>query len=300
MNRKKAGSKEKWMTAGLLLLLIAALLLPGCGKTEETDLGVSLTEEQEEQTLTIKGDTLSTDLQYTLKDLAVLSDVGFEHLYSTINNWPSAQIYAAKGIRVKKILEEAGVLDTAEVITFRSGDSYEASFTKEQLFGPTFYYPGVAEGSEEGAEAVEPILALQYKENSEKIEDAIPQDPCLIVGQRNPLEHSNPAFVENISEIIVSAKAPEKWEAPSTFPLPGKIAKGETVKLQHPSIGIVKLHYTIDGSDPTEGSPMYNPSTYQPELNVPITITEDMTIKVLVCGYGKENSDIATFRFDAQ
>ena len=83
----------------------------------------------------------------------------------------------------------------------------------------------------------------------------------------------------------------------SAFPLPGSIAAGETVKLQHPDYGMVKLHYTLDGSEPTLLSTMYNPSTYQPELNRPIPISEPTVIKVLVSGYGKEDSEIATFEF---
>jgi hypothetical protein len=59
-------------------------------------------------------------------------------------------------------------------------------------------------------------------------------------------------------------------EAATTFPTEGRIAAGESVKLQHKFSGLVKLHYTLDGTDPTELSPMYNPSTYQPELNLPI------------------------------
>ena len=299
MSKKNKSRITKNLMRSLFLLLVALSLLSGCEKTESATV-FPLTEEQEELTLTIKGDELSADLSYTMQELASLSDAGFEHTYSTINNWPNPQMYAAKGIRVQRILEEAGLFETAKVITFRSSDSYEASFTKEQLFGPTFYYPSVSEGSEEGAEAVEPILALYYKENSTDLKEATPEDPCLIIGQRNPLEHSNPAFVEKVSEIIVSVNETERWETASTFPLPGEIAIGETVKLQHGSIGIVKLHYTIDGSEPTERSPMYNPSTYQPELNLPIKITEDMTIKVLVSGYGKENSEIGVFEFDAQ
>jgi hypothetical protein len=42
---------------------------------------------------------------------------------------------------------------------------------------------------------------------------------------------------------------------------------------------------------------MYNISTYQPELNVPIPITEPTVIKVLVRGYGMNDSEIAVFEF---
>lgn len=258
-------------------------------------------EEQRSLTVTLKGDVQNGEKVFTLQELSEYPNSGFSHIYSTINNWPSFRLYAAKGITVRSILDAAGVLETAQVITFRSEDSYEISFTKGQLLEQQqYYFPKGEEGSDEAKEKVEPIIAYEYKEGSDKMGEIKPGSLCLIIGQRNPYEHTNPAFVENISEIIISEQKPEIWEPASTFPAQGKIAKGETVKLQHKYFGLVKLHYTTDGSDPTELSPMYNPSTYQPELNVPIKITGDTIIKVLVCGYGKENSEISTFAFDAE
>jgi hypothetical protein len=256
---------------------------------------------QKELTITIKGNGIQGEKKFTLGELAEQPEAGFQHIYSTINNWPTARFYAARGITVRSILKAAGVLDTARTITFSSGDSYEMSFTREQLLDtPHFFYPLVKEGLDEGAEPVEPIIAYEYKEGSADMTAAVENAPCLIIGQRNPLEHTNPAYVVNVSEIIVSSRDPGQWEAPTTFPGQGKIASGESVKLQHKYSGLVKLHYTLDGTDPTELSPMYNPSTYQPELNVPIPIKEDTVIKVLVSGYGKHNSEIRSFTFDAQ
>lgn len=271
------------------------------GKVLDSTGAPEIAAEQKELTITIKGDGIQGEKQFTLDELAQQPEAGFQHVYSTINNWPTARFYAARGVTVRSILKTAGVLDTARVITFRSDDSYEMSFTREQLLDtPHYYYPLVKEGSDKGAEMVEPIIAYEYKEGSADMAAAVADVPCLIIGQRNPLEHTNPAFVVNVSEIIVSGQDPGKWEAATTFPVEGKIAAGESVKLQHKYSGLVKLHYTLDGTDPTELSPMYNPSTYQPELNVPIPIQEDTVIKVLVSGYGKHNSDIRSFTFDAQ
>lgn len=262
---------------------------------------LEITEEQRSLTITVKGDVQNGEKVFTLQEMSAYPDSGFFHIYSTINNWPTFRLYAAKGITVRSILDAAGVLETAQVITFRSDDSYEVSFTREQLLEQQHYYfPEGDEGSDDMKEKVEPIIAFEYKEGSDKMSEIKPDNLCLIIGQRNPSEHTNPAFVENISEIIISEQEPEIWEPASTFPVQGKIAKGETVKLQHKYPGLVKLHYTTDGSDPTELSPIYNPSTYQPELNVPLKITEDTIIKVLVCGYGKENSEISTFAFDTE
>lgn len=224
----------------------------------------------------------------------------FTHVYSTINNWPTARFYAAQGYTVESILQAAGLLDEAEAITFRSHDGYEVTLTKEQLQRAQYYFPQVGE-NDTAAEQVFPIIAYAWREGSSDLAEMHTDvKPCLIIGQSNYLEHTNPAFVEEIEEIIVSDQPAGPWPAAGTFPAAGRIVAGETVKLQHPDFGLVKLHYTLDGTDPTPFSAMYNPSTYQPELNKPIPIHEPTTIKVLVTGFGKGDSAIVTFEFTTQ
>ena len=220
----------------------------------------------------------------------------FSHIYSSINNWPSVRYYAAAGYSVLSILDQAGALESFQTITFRAEDGYETVFTRDQLLSDHYYYPKAGE-SAEGHETVFPIIAYRWREGTTDMNDIREDKPSLIIGQRTPNEHTNPAFVIGVAGIIVSETPCEKWEPASTFPLPGPIAEGETVKLQHAFYGLVKMHYTLDGSDPTTLSQMYNTSTYQPELNVPIPITEPTVIKVLVTGYGKNDSDIAVFEF---
>ena len=76
------------------------------------------------------------------------------------------------------------------------------------------------------------------------------------------------------------------------------------VELHSPFDDEDKVHYTLDGSDPTIESPMYNWiasrwwSSRADELNTinrPIEITRDTTIKAKVIGPGRLDSDIVTF-----
>jgi len=231
-----------------------------------------------------------------LNRLPSATDVRFTHIYSTINNWPNTRFYAADGYRIENILALAGVPDNVQTFTFRSTDGYEASLTRDQLLSLQYFFPQAGE-NDSGAVPVVPIIAWRWREGTDDISAIRDDKPILILGQRNPFEHTNPAFVEALSEIIVDYSPSETWPMASTFPGPGQIAAGDTVNLQHPSYGLVKLHYTLDGSDPTPLSAMYNPSTYQPELNRPIVITEPTTIKVLVTGYGRNDSEIAVFEF---
>ena len=218
------------------------------------------------------------------------------YVYSTINNWPSSRFYVAEGYGVASILRAAGVYETAQTVIFRAGDGYEVSLTRDQLFSGQYYFPQVGE-SDAGAEQVQPIIAYRWREGSADIGEVREDKPIFIFGQQTPYEHTNPAFVVGVTEIVIDTDACETWQAADTFPQPGAIEPGAAVKLQHPYFGLVKMYYTLDGSEPTARSLLYNPSTYQTELNKPIPIAGPVVIKVLVTGYGRNDSEIAVFEF---
>ena len=220
----------------------------------------------------------------------------FSQVYSTINNWPTERFYVAEGYSVTGLLHAAGLDDSVMSITFRAEDGYEATFTRGQLFSEQYYFPRVGEDGG-GAEPVFPMIAYRWREGTGDLADLRDDKPIFIFGQRDPFEHSNPAFVVGVTEIVVDDAPRGTWQEAGTFPSPGPIEMGGAVKLQHNYFGLVKLFYTLDGSDPTPLSALYNPSTYQLELNRPIVVTEPVTIKVLVTGYGMDDSEVASFEF---
>jgi len=280
-----------------LVLMLCVLFASGCkgGKVVQTDQGGG---PAGEQAVVFSGNGMARESRMTLKEMLELPDTRFEHVYSAINNWPTKKKYAARGVKLAAVLKSAGLKDEAKSITVKGQDGFEWSFTREQLLETKrYYFPGVLTGDPANAEPVEPILAYQYLENSDKLSEARADDLCLIIPQANVNEQTNHAFVKGVSEIIATVEDPGKWPAATVFPKAGEIARGDTVKLQHQEIGKVKMYYTLDGSIPTENSTLYNPSTYQPELNKPIVIDKDTAVKVLVKGFGKYDSDIAEFHY---
>ena len=285
--------RGKKILAAVFGLVLAAGILAGCGDTEpEPSSGGA----SEAAVIQVSGDGMET----TEVDLSKISGDSQTYIYSIINNWPSKKFYAAEGVDILDVLKAAGAPDTYRSITFRGSDGYEGTFTREQLENQRYYYPNLEMDSESGAEPVPVIISTHFAEDSSDPADMQDMRPTLIFGQETVYEHNSPSFVEDIAEIILSDEDPGCWEAPTIFPEAGTIAAGETVKLQHPSAGIMKIYYTTDGSDPTESSTMYNPSTYQPELNAPIPVNESMTIRAFAAGYGKRPSEIAEFHFDVQ
>lgn len=290
-------SKQDWLYRGIIcLLLIVLIVVGGCSRNE----GQTLRDSRPggESRLIITGNGVSQEVFLSLDEMLRLTDATYEHVYSIINNWPSKKMYAARGIRVDVLLGAAGIKRDARCITFTGEDGYQCSFTREQMLETQrYYYPGLLNGDASGAEPVKTIIAYEYKEDSDQLSDARPDSLCLIVPQADVNEQTNHVFVKGISRITVSMEDPGKWEKPGIFPTASKVAAGDTVKLQHKDIGKVKIYYTTDGSTPNENSKLYNPSTYQPELNKAITIDKNMTIKAFARGFGKHDSDISEFDF---
>jgi len=254
-----------------------------------------------ESVVVITGSGVIKESKMTLQEMLELPDAQFEHVYSVINNWPTKKKCVARGVKLAVVLQAAGLKDEAKCITVKGKDGYECSFTREQLLGTKrYYFPGVMEGDPTGAEPVESIIAYEYMDDSEQLTEARADSLCLIVPQANINEQTNHVFVKGVNEIVVTVDDPGKWDLATVFPQAGIITRGDTVKLQHKEMGKVKMYYTLDGSTPTEQSTLYNPSTYQPELNKPIVIDKNTTIKVLVKGFGKYDSDVAEFHYQVE
>lgn len=276
------------MKKSFLIMLLCLLLIvcAACGAKEDTSARIELS-----------GDGISGTVSYSMQEMDGWGNT-VEYVYSLINNWPNKKFAVAKGIPLQSILEKAGVWDSFQVVSIASGDGYTASFTREQLLAPRFYFPGLLEDSTAGQEQRPIILTLGYAlDETEMSELEEEEAPRLVFGQNYITEHNSVAFVENIASITVSNQPAEKWEPCGSFPASGSIKKGDTVKLTHDSIGLVKIFYTLDGSTPDYSSAMYNPSTYQPALNAPIPIDGDVVIKAMVSGYGKADSDVVSFEF---
>lgn len=280
--------------AVLVSVILLCLMVSGC-ENESKEKADSGSDSSVCLTVIMEG---RDSQSYTLENLQSIPDSTFGSVYSTVNDWPTEKLFAATGVKVESLLKDAGFYDSAQTVTFRSGDGYEMSFTREQLIDcPRYCYGKDDRGEVLEKEAAPAILSWSYKDGGSDLSQAEDGPLCFVMGQAYPDEHTNPAFVIGVTEVEVSADLPDKWEKATVFPAEGIIAAGEKVKLQHAALGKVKLYYTTDGTDPTVSSILYNPSTYQLELNSAIEISEDTIIKVLTVGYGRPDSDIAVFEF---
>lgn len=270
----------------LTVLLVFCVLLAGCTAAEDNS-----------PRITVSGDGISGELVFSMNELA--KEGAYDAVvYSVVNNWPSDKFCIAEGVTLESLLKKAGVWDSFQTVTVAAADGYSTTFTREQIMIERFYYPGLLEDDESGKEARPFLLTTKYAGDTDDMADLEEEEaPRLVFGQSYIEEHNTVAFVENVAFVTVSNTPAEKWANPGAFPESGEIRKGETVKLTHDFFGMLKIFYTLDGTDPTVNSAMYNPSTYQPKVNAPIPIEQDVVIKAFAWGYGYADSDIVTFEF---
>lgn len=267
--------------------------------------------------LEITGEGVTNPLTLTLADLEAMEQ--YEHVYSTINTWPTKRWYTARGVKLRDLLHMAGMKKEATLIRFVSTDDYEVTLTvKELLEDKRYYFPGLKEnhpsdgsvpGSPDGAVEVEPILALVSVEGSDNPANMNDRDTLLFVlGQRAVTEQTNNLFLKYVCKIEVLTTEPERWDSPrANIPSGTVVPVGTRVELRNKHNNEDKIYYTTDGSTPTINSPMFNWSASRwweqrddvESVNKPIEVAEDTVIKMITIGPGKLDSEVVTFTFTA-
>ena len=244
--------------------------------------------------LTIRGDAVSGETTWTLETLQSMLDGYRECTYSTTNNWPSFGYTSAYGISLTYLLEQAGVLSDAAAFKFIAADGYYFSVTYNQIYGTHYSYSNHSASGSSGAIAVEPVVAWEWGD----IGRTRPEDLRVFFGQSGPWEVNTSAFVKNLIIIEVTAIPQGSWEAPGASIADSSVVPaGSEFSFLHGNIDSVRIYYTLDGSEPDYNSLVYNKSTnnFQPQLIIPLIITENVTIRALAAGLGKEPSPVVTF-----
>ncbi|MGI6452339.1 MAG: stalk domain-containing protein [Syntrophomonadaceae bacterium] len=269
--------------------------------------------------LEIAGDGVKNPMTFTLKELQAMEQD--QYVYSCINTWPTKKWYVGKGVKLRTLLDKAGMTDDATLIRFSSTDGYMATLTVKELFEdkryrfPNFKSGGDSDGHIPGDPAgkveVEPIVALVSVEGSDKPEYMNDLNSLLLMlGQRTVIEQTGNLFVKYLTKIEVLTVQPEKWDAPQANPGSGVVPPGTMVTLSNTNSDDDKIYYTTDGSIPTMDSPMYNwiasrwwsaRADVLGTVNHPIgPITKDTTIKAITIGPGKLDSDVVTFDYQVE
>lgn len=263
--------------------------------------------------LEICGEGVETEISFDMADLEQMEQ--YQHVYSTINTWPTKKWCVGRGVKLRDLLHRAGIKESATLINFTSSDGYTVTLTvKEMLKDKRYYYPhlkdnspsdGSIPGSSADAEEVEPILALLSVEDSDQASAMNDMNALMLMcGQRAVSEQTNNIFLKYVSKIEVLTIPPQKWDAPRANIPSGNAAVGSQIELSNKRNDADKIYYTTDGSTPTVNSRVYNWSAkrwwgQRPDgiknINKPIELKEGMVIKAVTIGPGKEDSEVVTF-----
>jgi len=254
--------------------------------------------------LTIKGNGVNQPVQFTMDQLKAMQTTAD---YTGYNYYPSLQDYRnTTGVTLKTLFEQAGGLkDNATIIKIKSPTSTYAYFTKRDLMDlPRYYFPAgenfvdcsewpPAGRSEEGAVPVDAMIAFR---NGGKI----------IYGQQSPLEPTccKGEQMEGLlpgCTIEVTTDPLQQWDMPWAEPDSGTVVPGTEVKLHYgdDSLWHTRIYYTLDGTEPTVKSNIFNISypSFRPKFNKPIPVTGDITIKARAIGLGRLDSEVRTFHY---
>ncbi|NLF45117.1 MAG: hypothetical protein GX581_03480 [Syntrophomonadaceae bacterium] len=293
---------------GLLLLVLVSANLTAAVEPARADAA---------ETLEIVGDGVDNPVTLSLDQLNSMEQ--YEHIYSTINTWPTKRWYAARGVSLRDLFIQAEINSNATLIKLISSDGYDVTLTvKELIEDKRYYFPGLkdndpADGSipglSEGAVEVEPILALCSAEGSDDLGAMNDRDALLLVlGQRAVTEQTNHLFLKYISKIEVLTTAPETWDSPkANIPSGTILPVGAEIELSNKNNNEDKIYYTTDGTTPTIDSPMFNWSASRwwdqrgdvKGVNKAIEVEKDTIIKMITIGPGKLDSEVVTFKFTA-
>ncbi len=302
---KKIKFKFLVIAALLFVVFLIALTVPDFAIAEAAE------------TIEITGEGVANPLALSMNQLEAMQQ--YEHVYSAINTWPSKRWYTARGISLRELLTQAGIKDNATLVKFVSSDGYDVTLTvKELIEDKRYYFPGLKDnhptdgsipGSPEGAEEVEPILALASAEGSDDPSAMNDRDALLLVlGQRAVTEQTNHLYLKYVSKIEVLTAEPEKWDDPkANVPSGTVLPVGAEIELSNKNNNEDKIYYTTDGSTPTINSPMFNWSASRwqdqrsdvKDVNKPIEVEKDTIIKMITIGPGKLDSEVVTFKFTA-
>lgn len=301
--RKGIFSLAAIITAGLLFVCLLGVMAPD---PAGADTGVRLE---------ITGDGVANPAAFTLEQLQGMDQ--YQHVYSTINTWPTKRWYTGRGVKLGELLALANIKPEARLIVFSSSDGYSVTLTvKELLEDPRYYFPGLGEndagdgsisGSRDGAREVEPILALLSAEGSD--DPAAMNDMytlLLLCGQRAVTEQTNNLFLKYVNKIEVLTDDPPQWDKPKVNVDSGEVAAGTLLELSTKGSDVDKIYFTTDGSTPDINSPMFNWSAkrwwnQRPDslssINKAIEIRENTVIKAVTIGPGRYDSEVVTFTY---
>jgi len=177
--------KDKPVYITLLLILLAVVLVPGCGG-KEIPAG----------TVLIEGDGVEEKATFTLEELKAMEDGLVEADYFSLNSYGTKDYFHFKGVWVWHLLQEkVSLKDNASKVSFIAEDGYQAEFTLDEVKRDDYI-------DQQNPETKYKMI-LAWEENGREYNLAEGNPFQLVIGQREPGDVNKPYWVRYVKTIRI-------------------------------------------------------------------------------------------------
>ena len=145
--------------------------------------------------LKVQGAGIEKEVSFTLDELKAMKDSYFEDDFYSLNSYGTRQHFHFAGIKVKAILDKAGVKSSAKNVKFVAEDGYTQELTLEGALKEDYI-------DEENPEKKFPVI-IAWHENGKDYDIKKGPPFRLVVGQKEPDDMNKPQWVMNIDKIII-------------------------------------------------------------------------------------------------
>ncbi|NLN47839.1 MAG: molybdopterin-dependent oxidoreductase [Clostridiales bacterium] len=143
----------------------------------------------------IEGSGVEKEITLSLDELKAMKDAYFEDDFYSLNSYGTREHFHFKGVKVKAILDQAGLKSTAAKIKFVASDGYAQELSVELALKEDYI-------DQDNLGKKFPVI-IAWHENGKDFDPKKGAPFRLVVGQKEVDDMNKPQWVSNIAKIIV-------------------------------------------------------------------------------------------------
>lgn len=183
----------------------ALVSAPADQKTADTEKAPQETQKTSEESqqpksddkasLNIEGTGIENPITLSLDDLKAMKEAYYEDDFFSLNSYGTKEYFHFKGVKIRAILDKAGLKENASMITFVASDGYKHEMTVEEALKEDYI------DEQDPSKKYPVIIAWHENGNDYDVDKGAPFR--LVIGQKEPDDVNKPQWVQNIAKIII-------------------------------------------------------------------------------------------------